>query len=88
MFSYLYSKKGAVGGEGGGLSEEEMRLKRDVEPRWSGTVAYRALVQKERLEALRKDHRALTGFMSVRDFFLFLRECVGRELIFWCVGIV
>lgn len=50
MFEHLYWRSSLAGG----LSEEDVKLKRGAEPRWSGTVAYRALISKERLDGLRK----------------------------------
>ncbi|EIM91628.1 FAD/NAD-P-binding domain-containing protein [Stereum hirsutum FP-91666 SS1] len=50
MFGHLYSRASLESG----LSDQDVKLKQRVEPRWSGTVAYRALITKERLEGLRK----------------------------------
>lgn len=46
MFGHLYARTG--------LSEEDLKLKKAVEPRWSGTVAYRALITKDRFDCLLK----------------------------------
>lgn len=40
------------------MADAEQELRAKVEARWSGTVAYRSLVRRERLEELWKDHRA------------------------------
>lgn len=49
MFGHLYSRASLESG----LSDQDLKLKQRVEPRWSGTVAYRALITKEQLEGLR-----------------------------------
>lgn len=46
MFGHIYSRASLESG----LSEENLKLKKAVEPRWSGTVAYRALITKDRFD--------------------------------------
>lgn len=53
----------------GKISEEEATR---TNPIWSGTVAYRALIPKEVLEAKAPGHRALTEDMLVSFFRVFL----------------
>ena len=40
-----------------------------IEPAWSGTVAYRALIPADRLRSRQSNHRALTQPTKVKRFF-------------------
>lgn len=51
MFGHLYSGSPSKSG----LSKEDLKLRKSVEPRWSGTVAYRALITKDRFDSLLKN---------------------------------
>ena len=43
-----------------------------IEPTWSGTNAYRALIPADRLRSRQPNHRALTQPMKVKRFFLLM----------------
>lgn len=40
-----------------------------IEPTWSGTIAYRALIPADRLRSRQSNHHALTQPMMVKQFF-------------------
>ena len=46
-----------------------------IEPTWSGTNAYRALVPADRLRSRQSNHRALTQHMKVTHFFHDIFRC-------------
>lgn len=87
MYAHLYSHLSVAGAKVKEREEEERnRLRGCVEPRWSGTVAYRAMVSRERLEAVRGaaggergrgEHGALKGLISVRSLFFELTLFLG-----------
>ena len=46
-----------------------------IEPAWSGTNAYRALIPADRLRSRQPNHRVLTHPMKVKHFFHYIYRC-------------
>lgn len=44
---------------------DKVRLRNKIEPLWSGTIAYRALIPSEKLRALNPSHRTLYSAVNV-----------------------
>ena len=55
-----------------------------IEPVWSGTNAYRALIPADRLRSRQGNHRALTQQMKVKWFFLKNMMIFSYWVFFWC----
>ena len=56
-----------------------------IEPVWSGTNAYRALIPADRLRSRQGNHRALTQQMKVIKRFFLMRCCCLTGFFCWCV---
>lgn len=54
-----------------------------IEPAWSGTNAYRALIPADRLRSRQSNHRALTQHMQVKPFFFSFRRCYVLLTVLW-----
>jgi salicylate hydroxylase len=57
-----------------------------IEPTWSGTIAYRALIPADRLKSRQPNHRALTQPMQVKRLFMLTLDAVSISYVWQYLG--